>query len=200
MLPVLVRLFTNESSDEKETTVSYDYHIAHLVTFLAGAVCFALDFPQRFLPGRLDFFGQGHNLFHLCIFLVVAFQFKACHADYLANRELIAATREPPTFAFCFLSLLGLIAYYAYVTYQFNRMIAHNFDDEGNLLPGKQAEIERKQQHQPPQNEDTQQGESESAESDNLVTFDIDIEEEIVVEKEEIHFVESHESTHAKSE
>lgn len=79
-------------------------------------------------------------------------------------------------------------------------MIAHNFDDEGNLLPGKQAEIERKQQHQPPQNEDTQQGESESAESDNLVTFDIDIEEEIVVEKEEIHFVESHESTHAKSE
>ena len=81
-------------------------------------------------------------------------------------------------------------------------MIAHNFDDEGNLIPGKQAEIERKQQHQPTQNEDAQnedkqERETESAESDNLVTFDIDIEEEIVVDKEEIQFVES---THAKSE
>lgn len=130
MVPVLMRAFLEETT----TKVAIEYHMAHLAVFLVGAVCFALDFPQRFLPGRLDFFGQGHNLFHLCIFLVIALQFKACHLDYLANREVIAASRDPPSFAFCFLSLLALTSYYAYVTFNFNRMISHNFDSEGNLI------------------------------------------------------------------
>lgn len=138
MLPILMRylapLFQDQATIDDHTTVHIEYHLAHLVTFLVGATCFALDFPQRFLPGRLDFFGQGHNLFHMCIFLVVALQFKAVHLDYLANRDVIVATRAPPTFAFCFISLIALTAYYAYVTFQFNRMIAHNFDSEGNLI------------------------------------------------------------------
>jgi hypothetical protein len=137
-MPIIIRLFVTET----QTTVSYTYHLAHIAVFLIGAACFALDFPQRLMPGRLDFFGQGHNLFHVCIFLVVMFQFKACHDDYLTNRELIAATRDPPTYAFCFFSLLALTSYYAYVTWSFNRMIAHNFDDEGNLIDKKFAEEE----------------------------------------------------------
>lgn len=134
MLPIAIRYLAPSTDINDTTIVHIEYHMAHLVVFLVGATCFALDFPQRFLPGRLDFFGQGHNLFHMCIFLVVALQFKACHLDFLANRDLIAATRQPPTFALCFLSLVALTAYYAYVTFQFNRMIAHNFDKEGNLI------------------------------------------------------------------
>lgn len=138
MFPVLVRLFVSNTPGD-ETRVHWDYHLAHIVVFLVGATCFALDFPQRFLPGRLDFFGQGHNLFHMCIFLVVAIQFKACHADFIANRHLIVATREPPSFAYCFLSLGALVAYYVYVTVEFARMIAHNFDESGNLIHHDQA-------------------------------------------------------------
>lgn len=140
MLPIIMRyVLPHLQAHDDHTMVHIEYHMAHLVTFLVGATCFALDFPQRFLPGRLDFFGQGHNLFHMCIFLVVALQFKACHLDFLANRDIIAATRPPPTFVLCFASLIALTAYYAYVTYQFNRMIAHNFDDEGNLIKKEES-------------------------------------------------------------
>ncbi|CAK9253317.1 unnamed protein product [Sphagnum jensenii] len=117
-----------------DMALNYRYHLLHVVVFLTGAVLFALDIPQRFFPGQLDFFGQGHNLFHLCIFIVVACQFNGCYNDYVDNRAIIAASRNEPTGLFCFTSLLALVIYYVYVIFTFNRMIVHNFDHEGNLI------------------------------------------------------------------
>ena len=59
--------------------------------------------------------------------------------DYKNNRDIIAASREPPTVAFCFGSLLVLIVYYIYVIRTFTKMIAHNFDKEGNLIQKNKA-------------------------------------------------------------
>lgn len=130
ILPLFINYVMSESDGFK---ISYAYHFCHIFTFLAGAAFFALDFPQRYFPGRLDFFGQGHNIFHVCVFFVVYFQFKACYTDFVTNRELIAKTRQEPNFYICFLSLGVLISYYFYMIRSFYKMIKHNFDEEGNL-------------------------------------------------------------------
>lgn len=135
MIPLILTYVLDDPG--QNLNINYRYHIAQVVIFLIGAAFFALDFPQRYFPGRLDFFGQGHNLFHVCIFFVAYFQFNGCYLDYKLNRDLIAAHREPPTFLFCFGSLFVLLAYYVYLIRCFYRMIGHNFDKEGNLIKHK---------------------------------------------------------------
>ena len=125
--------------EDVKMIINYQYHLLHIFVFGLGAFFFAFDFPQRFFPGKLDFFGQGHNLFHICVFGVTYFHLDACYMDYKNNRDIIAASREPPTVAFCFGSLLVLIVYYIYVIRTFTKMIAHNFDKEGNLIQKNKA-------------------------------------------------------------
>ena len=76
----------------------------------------------------------GHHLFHLCIFLVEVFQLNACYTDYLANRDLIAQSRLPPTLSYCFLSLFIIILYYIYMIRMFSKMVRHNFNHMGNFI------------------------------------------------------------------
>jgi predicted membrane channel-forming protein YqfA (hemolysin III family) len=138
MLPMMLTIvfpdYDKISGQPIEQKIHYGLHFSHIVIFLMGAGFFAFDFPQRYFPGKLDFFGQGHNIFHLCIFVVVYLQLDACYLDYIANRELIASTRPPPTFSYCFISLFCLVIYYVYLIVLFTKMIEHNFDAEGNLI------------------------------------------------------------------
>ena len=99
-----------------------------------GAAFFALEFPQRLLPGQLDFIGQGHHFFHVFIFMALAKQLDAVYDDFERNRALIVSSRPPPTVLYCFASLAVLCAYYFYMMRSFNRMIAHNFDSNGSFL------------------------------------------------------------------
>lgn len=133
-MPLFLPFIAPETGNEPTVHVSYNYHLYHIVLFLVGAAFFALDFPQRFFPGKLDFIGQGHHLFHICIFFVVTFQLEGCYNDYLLNKELIAASRSPPTLIFCFISLGAIIVYYAFLIKNFSTMIAHNFDEQGNFI------------------------------------------------------------------
>jgi predicted membrane channel-forming protein YqfA (hemolysin III family) len=132
VLPLFFTYFWPDT--DTPLTIHYWHHFGHIFLFLLGAFFFAADFPQRYFPGKLDFFGQGHNLFHLCIFGAVYLHIKACSLDYQANREIIAASRSPPTFSFCFVSLAAMVIYYVYLIRKFTQMIAHNFDKEGNLI------------------------------------------------------------------
>ena len=65
---------------------------------------------------------------------MVTLQLEGIYKDYVINRELIAASRDPPTMVFCFISLTAVIVYYMFVIYKFNSMICHNFDSEGNYI------------------------------------------------------------------
>lgn len=132
MLPLFINYFWPD--DNYQMNINFSAHLGHIFVFMLGAFFFAYDFPQRYFPGKLDFFGQGHNLFHMCVFAVVYLHLEACYQDFLANKEIIKASREPPTFGFSFLSLLALIIYYIYVIRLFTKMIAHNFDEQGNLI------------------------------------------------------------------
>lgn len=105
-----------------------------LILFVFGTVCFALDIPQRFYPGKMDFIGQGHHLFHICIFVVAKLQLEATLDDFEMNRDLIARSRPPPTFLFCFISLACVAAFNIFIVKLFNKMISHNFNKHGNII------------------------------------------------------------------
>lgn len=53
-------------------------------------------------------------------------------------------SRQPPTFLFSFASLLIVLVYHGFVIFMFKRMIAHNFDGEGNLKDDDDDKIVRK--------------------------------------------------------
>ena len=57
--------------------------------------------------------------------------------DYLDNRDIIAASRNPPTIYFCILPVLSLSSYYVYTIKFFYKMISHNFDRNGNFIEPK---------------------------------------------------------------
>ena len=132
-MTVILQYFFNKGS---ESELSLDYFNHGLCYFVAicGTFCFSMDFPQRFFPGRFDFFGQGHHWFHLAVLFGTILGLQATYNDYRTNRDLIASSRPPPTFAFCFLSLLTISAYYIFVIKKFTQMINKNFDKEGNII------------------------------------------------------------------
>ena len=107
--------------------------VLSLILFVFGTTCFALDIPQRFYPGKMDFIGQGHHLFHVCVFVVAKIQLEATLADYEMNRDLIANSRLPPTFFFCFISLFILAIYNLFLMNLFYKMINLNFNKHGNI-------------------------------------------------------------------
>lgn len=129
--PLLLHFF---SDSPDKLNIHYSSHLVHIVLFLGGATFFALDIPQRWFPGKFDFVGQGHHIFHVCIFFVVMYQIESCHLDFLSNYDLIVSTRKQPTFQMCFATILLLLIYDIFVIKMFTKMISHNFDDEGNLV------------------------------------------------------------------
>lgn len=129
-LPILIQYF----STNKDLVLNYEIHFKSYILIIIGAVCFALDIPQRFYPGKMDFIGQGHHLFHICVFMVSMVQLDGTYGDYVINRDIIAASRPPPTFIFCFGSLFVVVIYYIYLVRCFYRSIEHCFDENGNTV------------------------------------------------------------------
>jgi len=83
-------------------------HVAQIILFLLGAILFGCDIPQRFCPGALDFFGQGHHLFHFCIYLISILQMHATFWDYEQFQHIIDQRGKPELF-FCAGSICSLI-------------------------------------------------------------------------------------------
>ncbi|CAL8315271.1 unnamed protein product [Merluccius merluccius] len=65
-------------------------HVGHMALFLLSAVFFSCPVPERFLPGRCDFLGQGHQIFHVPLALCCSLcQLAALLADYARRREAV---------------------------------------------------------------------------------------------------------------
>ena len=75
--------------------------------------------------------------------MVSMYQLDAVYTDFLTNRDIIAASRPPPTFAFCFISLLAVAFFYIYIISRFYKLISHNFDEEGNAVMQDESIVEQ---------------------------------------------------------
>uniref|UniRef100_A0A8D2JBK7 Progestin and adipoQ receptor family member 6 n=1 Tax=Varanus komodoensis TaxID=61221 RepID=A0A8D2JBK7_VARKO len=94
-----------------DSVAGYFYHLffAALTGFL-----FASHLPERLAPGRFDFIGHSHQLFHVCAVLGTHFQLEAVLGDMRARRAWLSA-RAPAaaaahTFAVLGAALLGNLA------------------------------------------------------------------------------------------
>ncbi|XP_045839306.1 membrane progestin receptor delta isoform X1 [Meles meles] len=82
-------------------------HGYHLLCALLTGFLFASHLPERLAPGRFDYIGHSHQLFHICAVLGTHFQLEAVLAD-MGSRRAWLATQEPPVGLAGTVAALGL--------------------------------------------------------------------------------------------
>ncbi|KAJ8248700.1 hypothetical protein GJAV_G00226790 [Gymnothorax javanicus] len=78
---------------------SNSLHCWHTTLAFLTALLFATHFPERLAPGRFDYFGHSHQLFHVCGVIGTHFQMQAIESDMTLRRHWLLAHGPPITFA-----------------------------------------------------------------------------------------------------
>ena len=104
MIPLIIHICTFNH----QLNSSSICHLGQIILFIIGATLFGFDLPQRFRPGALDFLGQGHHLFHLCIYLITLCQMHGVYWDYEEYQKIIDQ-RNKPDLIFCAGSMISII-------------------------------------------------------------------------------------------
>nr|XP_051714516.1 membrane progestin receptor delta isoform X4 [Oryctolagus cuniculus] len=103
-LPLFYRLGLcwgrGHSCGQEALSPSHGYHL--LCALLTGFL-FASHLPERLAPGRFDYIGHSHQLFHICAVLGTHFQLEAVLADMGSRRAWLAVQEAP-------LGLAGTVA------------------------------------------------------------------------------------------
>ncbi|XP_072226973.1 progestin and adipoQ receptor family member VII, a [Leuresthes tenuis] len=81
--PVAKRLLSWSSNDPAIT-----YHFGQVGFFLSCAFFFTVPLLERYLPGRCDFLGQSHQIFHVFLSCCTLCQIHASYQDYVGRRQL----------------------------------------------------------------------------------------------------------------
>ncbi|KAM9737880.1 progestin and adipoQ receptor family member VII, a [Menidia menidia] len=94
--PVAKRLFLWSGGDP-----AAPYHLGQVGFFLSCAFFFTVPLLERHLPGRCDFLGQSHQIFHVFLSCCTFCQIHASHLDYVGRRRLytrLHGAEEAPLF------------------------------------------------------------------------------------------------------
>ncbi|XP_043116235.1 membrane progestin receptor delta isoform X2 [Puntigrus tetrazona] len=96
-LPLFYRLLSCcwGSCSPSEALASHSYHLlfAFLTCFL-----FASHLPERLAPGRFDYIGHSHQLFHVCAVVGTHFQMEAVLTDMASRRDWLTSQCSLPSF------------------------------------------------------------------------------------------------------
>ncbi|MBN3315054.1 MPRAB protein, partial [Atractosteus spatula] len=84
--PVLHRIWACSSQECTDQAVAY--HQYQVLFFLVSAYFFAYPHPEKWFPGKCDFIGQGHQIFHVFLVLCTLAQIEAVKIDYVTRRTL----------------------------------------------------------------------------------------------------------------
>lgn len=136
-----------------EALTSHCYHLlfAFLTCFL-----FASHLPERLAPGRFDYFGHSHQLFHICAVVGTHFQMEAVLADMASRRTWLISQATLPSFlgtmgalALSLLLNLGIIGLFSasllWVPHP-STQSAVTSAHRSNLSPSQQASAEVKEE------------------------------------------------------
>uniref|UniRef100_A0A8C2G2T8 Progestin and adipoQ receptor family member VI n=1 Tax=Cyprinus carpio TaxID=7962 RepID=A0A8C2G2T8_CYPCA len=91
------------SCSPNEALASHSYHLlfAFLTCFL-----FASHLPERLAPGRFDYIGHSHQLFHICAVVGTHFQMEAVLTDMASRKDWLTSHSFLPSF----LGTMGVLA------------------------------------------------------------------------------------------
>lgn len=95
ILPVMYQVYLHLLHSYWEPSLAD--HMQQVLWFMCGGFFFSSDIPQRFFPGRFDFVGHSHQMFHVCIMMTTLKQLDAIYKDIIADKENLYAS-QPPTF------------------------------------------------------------------------------------------------------
>lgn len=97
-IPLFYRLLFCFGED-CNSNMAISSYICHLFCALLTVILFASHLPERLAPGRFDYFGHSHQLFHICAVVGTHFQMEAVLTDMTVRRPwLTANTPLPSTF------------------------------------------------------------------------------------------------------
>lgn len=131
ILPILHRIYLYFFLNEPDPSI-HD-HIQQIIWFMFAGFFFGSDIPQRFFPGKFDFLGHSHQIFHICILFVTLNQLDAVYVDlHKMNISPYHATFMG-SFGAVLLVLLGniiiVLGFHMYVRYKIlpeRRQLHHN--------------------------------------------------------------------------
>lgn len=83
--PVAQRLMSWSTASNDPAII---YHFGQVAFFLTCAFFFTVPLLERCFPGRCDFVGQSHQLFHVFLSCCTLCQIQASHFDLVGRRQL----------------------------------------------------------------------------------------------------------------
>lgn len=83
--PVVKRLLSWMDNSDDPALV---FHFGQVAFFLSSAVFFTFPISEKCFPGRCNFFGQSHQIFHILLSCTTFCQIHASYLDYAGRREL----------------------------------------------------------------------------------------------------------------
>ncbi|XP_020956238.1 membrane progestin receptor gamma isoform X1 [Sus scrofa] len=122
-LPIFSRLFLfpGESAQNEATM----YHQKHMAMTLLASFFYSAHLPERLAPGRFDYIGHSHQLFHVCVILATHMQMEAILLDKSLRKEWLLANCKPLLFPqiagailLCLIFSLSNIIYFSAALYR----------------------------------------------------------------------------------
>eukprot|EP00826_Nyctotherus_ovalis_P065376 TRINITY_DN9610_c0_g3_i10.p2 TRINITY_DN9610_c0_g3~~TRINITY_DN9610_c0_g3_i10.p2 ORF type:complete len:192 (-),score=41.99 TRINITY_DN9610_c0_g3_i10:143-718(-) len=77
------------SSNDPNIILNCFYWILGGIIYVTGALIYVGRIPERFAPGKFDFIGQSHNIFHLFILVAAIFHFLGSMESYNLRKNSI---------------------------------------------------------------------------------------------------------------
>ncbi|XP_056317628.1 membrane progestin receptor gamma-B isoform X2 [Danio aesculapii] len=118
-IPLFYRLFVcvGEGCTDNEAN---SVHVQHTLLAFLTSFLFATHLPERLAPGRFDYIGHSHQLFHVCAIIGTHFQMKAIEMDMGLRRSQLLASAPAISFnntigaaLLCVSVSLGIICVYS---------------------------------------------------------------------------------------
>ncbi|KAM6149730.1 membrane progestin receptor gamma isoform 2-T2 [Erethizon dorsatum] len=122
-LPIFYRLFLFPGISAHNEAILY--HWRHMAMTLLASFLYSAHLPERLAPGRFDYIGHSHQLFHVCVILATHMQMEAILLDKALRKEWLLAVSQPLSFPqitaallLCLLFSLGNIVYFSTALYR----------------------------------------------------------------------------------
>ncbi|XP_048186102.1 membrane progestin receptor gamma isoform X2 [Perognathus longimembris pacificus] len=122
-LPILYRLFLFPGESAQNEAVLY--HQKHVLMTLLASFFYSAHLPERLAPGRFDYIGHSHQLFHVCAILATHMQMEAILLDKTLRKEWLLASSRPLSFPqiagallLCIVFCLSNIIYFSAALYR----------------------------------------------------------------------------------
>ncbi|XP_012996889.2 membrane progestin receptor gamma isoform X2 [Cavia porcellus] len=122
-LPIFYRLFLFPGVSAQNEAVLH--HQRHMAMTLLATLLYSTHLPERLAPGRFDYIGHSHQLFHVCVIVATHMQTEAILLDKALRREWLLAVSQPLSFPqiaaallLCLLFSLANIIYFSAALYR----------------------------------------------------------------------------------